>query len=578
MARLTAVLLVSTLLSTLGCGPKRVGLEAASEGVHDRQLARLLEEHWDAQMSDSPVWASSLGDHRFSDQLGDSSPERRARLAAEREQWLRRALAISPEHPSDLDTLGLFVADLENQQRRVVCRMDEWALSARDNPLNFLHYVTEVGLVHARSVGTRADLIARYRAFPRYIEDRIGALRAGLEDGYVANRTSLALVVTMLEREVESESAPDSLAGEPELAESWRDVVRPALGRFLTFVRDELLPKGRGDDAPGLTGLPNGDACYRALVRQYTTLETSAEDLHRIGMRELEGIHAEFRQVGDAALGISAVGELFERLRSDRSLYFDSAEAVEEAARTALERAQDVVPSVFEQLPKTRCDVRPIPAFEAPYTTIAYYRQPDPTGARPGTYYVNTYAPETRPRFEAEVLAFHEAVPGHHLQIARSQELPAMPLFRRHLQLTVFVEGWALYTERLSDELGLYSSELDRLGMLSFDAWRASRLVVDTGLHHLGWSREEAERFLENNTPLSRDNIRNEVDRYINTPGQALAYKTGQLALLALRKDAEEALGDQFDLGQFHEVVLGAGTLPLPMLEAKVEQWLRSAR
>ena len=232
------------------------------------------------------------------------------------------------------------------------------------------------------------------------------------------------------------------------------------------------------------------------------------------------------------------------------------------------------MPGYFGRLPQAECVIRRVPDHEAPFTTIAYYQPANPDGSKPGEYFVNTYAPQTRPRHEAEVLAYHESIPGHHLQIAISQELPELPAFRRYDGQTAFVEGWALYTERLADEMGLYTSDLDRLGMLSFDAWRASRLVVDTGVHHLGWSREQAEAFLIENTPLAENNIVNEVDRYISWPGQALAYKTGQLHIRKLRGQAEAALGDDFSLSAFHDVVLGSGAIPLPLVEQHVRAFI----
>jgi len=218
--------------------------------------------------------------------------------------------------------------------------------------------------------------------------------------------------------------------------------------------------------------------------------------------------------------------------------------------------------------------VLPIPDYEAPYTTIAYYRPGSAEADRIGAYFINTYAPETRPRFEAEVLAYHEAIPGHHLQIAIAQEIEELPAFRKHGGWTAFVEGWALYTERLSEEMGLYTGDLDRMGVLSFDAWRASRLVVDTGMHAKGWSRTQAESFLMENTPLAENNVRNEIDRYITWPGQALAYKTGQIHLLDLRAHAESELGDRFDLAGFHDAVLGGGAVPLKVLTERVNMWI----
>jgi uncharacterized protein (DUF885 family) len=236
------------------------------------------------------------------------------------------------------------------------------------------------------------------------------------------------------------------------------------------------------------------------------------------------------------------------------------------------------MPSLFGRLPKAPCVVKPIPESEAPYTTIAYYRQPVPDGSQPGEYRINTYEPQTRPRFEAEVLAYHESIPGHHLQVAISQELPDVPAFRRNLIANAFVEGWALYTERLADEVGLYSGELDRLGMLSFDTWRSSRLVVDTGIHAMGWTREQAVAFMLQNTALTEANIRNEVDRYISWPGQALGYKLGQREFLRLRARAKELLGERFMLAEFHDQLLRDGAVPLPILSRQLEAWLAEVK
>ena len=259
-------------------------------------------------------------------------------------------------------------------------------------------------------------------------------------------------------------------------------------------------------------------------------------------------------------------------------MHFRDAGEVEAKAREALARATAAIPSAFGLRPDIGCEVVPIPEHEAPFSTIAYYRQPAADRSRPGRYYVNTYAPTTRTRYEAEALAFHESVPGHHLQIAISQAIRGLPLVRRHGGSTAFVEGWALYTERLCDELGLYSSDVDRLGMLSFDAWRASRLVVDTGIHALGWSRRRAIEYMTENTLLAPNNIENEVDRYIGTPGQALAYKTGQREILELRARARAALGERFDLKSFHDRVLGNGAVTLAILREEIDRWLAGTR
>jgi len=244
------------------------------------------------------------------------------------------------------------------------------------------------------------------------------------------------------------------------------------------------------------------------------------------------------------------------------------------AAEADLARAKAAIPRWFGRLPKADCVVHEIPATEAPYTTIAYYRQPHLDGSKPGEFMVNTYKPEVRPRYEMAALAAHESIPGHHLQIAIAQELGEMPLFRKVEGTTAFVEGWGLYAERLADQMGLYTSDLDRLGAASFDAWRAARLVVDTGLHDLGWTRAQAEAFMRAHTALTDENISNEVDRYLATPAQALAYKVGQLKILELRARAEQALGDRFDIRGFHDAVLGGGAVTLPVLEAQVQAWI----
>ena len=261
-------------------------------------------------------------------------------------------------------------------------------------------------------------------------------------------------------------------------------------------------------------------------------------------------------------------------LREDPALHFTTREEIEATARAALERANAAIGDWFGRLPKAPCEVVVMAAHEEKHSTIAYYRDPAADGSRPGQYYLNTYAPETRPRYEAETLAFHESVPGHHLQLAIMQEVAELPAFRRYNGSTAYIEGWGLYTERLAEEMGLLSTEIDRFGVLSFDAWRASRLVVDTGMHALGWTRQQAIDFMVEHTALGENNIANEVDRYISYAGQALAYKLGQLELLRLRSEARERQGDRFDIKRFHDVVLEQGALPLPILRAVVERTL----
>jgi len=294
-------------------------------------------------------------------------------------------------------------------------------------------------------------------------------------------------------------------------------------------------------------------------------------------LEELARIHAEMARIGKEAFGAATLPDLRRKLRGDSSAFFRTRGDVEAAARKALDRAQAAEPRFLRRLPRTPCVVKRIEEFEEKDAPIAYYRSAAVDGSRPAAYYVNTYKPETRARYEVEALAFHESVPGHHIQIAIAQELTGLPEFRKHIGVTAFMEGWGLYAEGLADELGLYKGARERLGRLNFDAWRATRLVVDTGMHAMGWSRSKAITFFEENAILAKDNIVNEVDRYIAWPGQALAYKIGEREIRRLRADAEKKLGSKFDVKAFHDMVLSGGAVSLPVLREQVDGWIADA-
>ncbi|MEO1337543.1 MAG: DUF885 domain-containing protein, partial [Myxococcota bacterium] len=352
--------------------------------------------------------------------------------------------------------------------------------------------------------------------------------------------------------------------------------VKPSLERYRHFIKNRILPNARSDEQPGLASLPFASACYQARVRAFTTLPKNADEVHGVGLAEIERINGEMKTLGFKLFRTRKLPTILKRLRTDPALYFKSADDIQSKAKAALDKAKAKMIDVFNILPKAECVVSKIPDYEAPFTTIAYYRQPGPTGARPGQFFINVYEPQTRPKYEMEALAFHEAIPGHHLQIAIAQERAALPAFRRHMGMTAFVEGWALYTEQLADEMGMYSGDIDRMGMLSYEAWRAARLVVDTGLHAMGWSRDRAKRFMLEHTALTPNNIDNEVDRYISWPGQALAYKTGQMEIWRLRRAAEASLGDRFSIKGFHDAVLSQGAVSLPVLRQQVDAWVKA--
>jgi uncharacterized protein (DUF885 family) len=564
----------------------------AAAGVSSAPLQELLWDHWETRMRWYPVWATRLGDHRYDDRLEDRSvdayTDRRDRIREE--LATAEALDVASMTAEDRLTLRLFIEDHRHAVAGSVCRFEEWRVSARGNPLVEIGYLPEIQPFSTRDEA--AALLARYRAIPGWVDSWIDTRRVGLTAGRVANAESVRRALEQVRTELGKPSAewslskptqppegdvPDPIAAERKQAADLVDgEIRAAFERWATFLEREVSPAARPADAVGMNALPGGEACYAALVRKYTTLERTPDELHRIGLEELTRIHEEFRVLGARVLGVSEPAEVFARLRDDPALRFRTSEEVEAKAVASVARAVEAQNRMLTAPPAAECVVRRVPDYEAPFTTIAYYRRPAPDGSKPGEYFVNVHAPETRPRFEAEVLAFHEGIPGHHLQIAVAQGLTALPAFRRNTGATAFVEGWGLYSERMADELGLYSGDLDRLGMLSFDAWRASRLVVDTGIHTRGWTRSRARKFLETNTPLALNNIDNEVDRYITTPGQALAYKTGQLEIRRLRAMAEQRLGEAFDLRRFHDAVLENGAVPLPVLAERIEAWLVS--
>jgi uncharacterized protein (DUF885 family) len=597
-------ILIAAALVIAACGgspraPQKMNVDSRSPlaaeavaGVTDARLRDLLADHWEWLMCWAPTLATRLGDHRYDDQLPKRSKQLIAQYERERAGLLERARAIDPAGlgATDRVTLALFEGDLAADTATDVCRIEQWSVSIHNNPYAFLADVVELHTV--QTVEDGRNLIARLRQGPVLIADTMANLREGVASRRVAAAEAVRRTVAQLDAELAKPTAtwsmnlpgrearpgwPDDEAARftAELAAAVDDL-RPSLVAFRDFLRDEVLPVARTGKDEGIGALADGDACYRARILGHLGFARTPAELHQLGQDEIARIDRELAVLGKKVLGTADLAATIHRLRTDKALYFDTPEALLAAAQDALDRARAAIPQYFGVLPRADCVIAVIPEHEAPYTTIAYYDAPHHDGSKPGEYFVNTYRPETRPRFELEALSWHEAIPGHHLQIAIAQELGDVPSFRKHGGSTAYVEGWALYTERLAEEMGLYSSDLDRIGMLSYDSWRASRLVVDTGLHAMGWTRAEAEAYMLEHTALTPENISNEVDRYIGWPGQALAYKVGQLEIIALRKESEAALGARFDIKKFHDVVLSQGAVTLPVLRAQVETWIES--
>ena len=557
----------------------------AVAGITDPALAKIVGDHWEYMMWWAPTYATTLGDHRYDDRMARRDAASRAEARDERDRLIARLVALDPSSldPTDRDTYHLLRGQLEASRGGDVCRFDEWSVDPYTaSPLAELSYLVESHVVN--NADDARNVLARLAQGATLIDDTIANLRLGLADGLVAAQGKVVRAIAQLDeelakpRETWSLVTPAWAAQYPDLAHELREVVdatiAPALARLRDYYRDDVLVHARVD-FEGLYGLPDADTYYRAAILIHVGLALAPKDLHALGLAEIARTDRELAELGRRVLGTSDLASTIAKLRGDPELYFATRDQILDAAQTALDRAKAAIPRFFSVLPKTDCIMRETPAYEAPYSTVAYYRQPHYDGSKPGEYFVNTYKPETRARFEMEALTWHESIPGHHLQIAIAQELGALPAFRKLDGSTSYVEGWALYTERLADEMGLYTSDMDRLGKLSFDAWRASRLVVDTGIHSLGWSRANAEAFMREHTALTEINISNEVDRYIGWPGQALAYKVGQIEIVRLRALAEKQLGAKFDLMGFHEVVLGAGAVTLPVLANRVQAWIQ---
>jgi uncharacterized protein (DUF885 family) len=564
-------------------------LPAGADATAD--LRRLVNDYWESGLAASPRMATSVGVRRYDALLEDNSPagerKERARLTA----VVERARQIDPAALSKADRMNraALIEIVESDLLQMECGFDDWVVDPLRGPQVWIFNLPDITTIETPKEG--ANFVARCTAFQGWMNRHIENLDRGRKAGRVASedaiRKSIEALDAQLAQTVESwavmaparEARPawsdrDRQKFERDLGVAVDKRVRPALEKYRAFLSDELRPVARPQEKAGLASLPGGVECYRKMIRVQTSLDLTPEALHQTGLEHVAKFRSDLSELGARVFGTKDVAEIQKRLREDRSMHFATAEEVEAKAQEALDRARAAIPVWFGILPKAPCEVKVIGMHEAPNSTIAYYRRPTIDGSRPGYYMINTYQPETRPRYEAEALAFHESIPGHHLQIAIAQELPGLPAFRKAQGVTAFVEGWGLYSERLADDMGIYSSDIDRLGMLSFDAWRACRLVVDTGMHAMGWSRQQAIDYMIENSVLAENNIVNEVDRYLTWPGQALAYKVGQIEILKLRADARKRLGERFDIRAFHDAVLGNGAVSLPMLRDQVEAWV----
>jgi uncharacterized protein (DUF885 family) len=557
----------------------------------NEQISKLADRYWDRVMEANPLWASLLGDHRFDTEVEDLSRDAEDALTDDLEAILAEASAFDPASldKDDRITRHVLLFEAGSQADALRSHMSEFLV----DPMLGVHMDIIQGVSQLRA-GTKeqADaFIVKASKTGRLFDQALDRHREGVGNGRTPPRVAIEKVLKQVDAYVAAPldadafmqiSLPDEMsAGDAdqwrvEMIEQVREVIRPAFSRYREGVAADILPHARPPEKSGVCWLPDGEEIYQRAVRRYTSLDLDPRDVHQIGLDEIASIEDEYRALGEPVLGTADVQEIYERLRNDPALRFGTADEVHQAAESALARAREAIPQWFGRLPETPCMVQPIPDIGAADATLAYYFPPAEDGSRPGIFFINLTEPTTRTRFESEALAFHESIPGHHLQIAIAQELDGVPAFRRNGLVTVYTEGWGLYTERLSDEMGLYSGDLERMGILSFDSWRAGRLVVDTGLHALGWSRQQAIDYLMANSPQAPNNIANEVDRYIGYVGQALAYKIGQRELFRLRSEAQQAMGSRFDIKGYHDTVLENGPVPLELLGQLVSEWVAS--
>jgi uncharacterized protein (DUF885 family) len=557
-----------------------------------KRLHAFFAEEWERGLRENPESASFEGDLRYNDRWSDNSLEAiAASEAADRDALARLKRfdrsKLDADEQLNYDT---FLWLLENAVQRQ--RFREYL-----QPIGHQGGVQNAdGIVEAlafNQVRDYRDWLSRMRALPAVIDQTIALMREGVKAGNVPPRVLMQRVPAQIAGQIVDDPTASPFyrpfarfaADVPEseraaLQAEARDVIAtrivPAYRKLQTYFNETYLPKARTGIAA--SDLPDGKAYYDFLASNYTTTALSAEEIHAIGLKEVARIRAEMEKIKTEVGFQGSLDDFFAHLRSDPKFFHTSPEALLEAYRAISKRIDPELVKVFRIIPRQPYGVRPIPDNIAPDTTTAYYQQGASDGSRAGFYYVNLYKPEVRPTWEMMPLSLHEAVPGHHFQFARGLELPGAPMFRRTAYFVAYSEGWGLYAEQLGYEMGLYDDPYDRMGQLAYEMWRAVRLVVDTGMHAKGWSREQAIAYFKGNAPKTDQDIVNEIDRYIGWPGQALAYKIGQIRISGLRSRAEQALGPKFDLRDFNDAVIETGSVPLETLERHIDAWIAARR
>ena len=555
-------------------------------------LKTLLDQQWDFEMRSSPEAATAYGDYRFNDRLSDFSPEFFAGQLRQQQEFLTQFEALPESGLSEQERLdrqlmiGRLREDIEGAEFK------PWEMPIDQFNGIHLEYGGMPAITPFQTVKDYENYLARLHQLPRVFDQVMANARQGMRDRLMPPKILLVQVVPQahvvadnltesnpfaqpVSKFPEGISSADQDRLRKEILAAVRNEVVPAYAKLADFVQKEYAPNGRAE--PGVWALPDGEARYRYNIRRLTTTDMTPDQIHQLGLQQVAEIEGEMEAVAHQ-LGFKDVASLNGHIRSDRSLYASSSQQVLGLYQKYADQMYARLPELFGTLPKNKLIVVPMEAFREKAGVPADYSSGSPRTGRPGRINVNMYDPERRLTLNIEAIAYHEGVPGHHLQISIGQEIPSLPPFRQHAEYTAFVEGWALYAERLGKEVGFYQDPYSNYGRLGNEMWRAVRLVVDTGVHSKHWSRQQMVDYFHRYTAMDEPNIQTEVDRYIAWPGQALAYKLGQLRILEMRDRAKKELGPAFDLRAFHDEVLGASALPLDVFEQRMTQWIAARK
>ncbi len=557
-----------------------------------KELNELFHEYWDANLENSPEFASTIGDSRFNDKISDVSVKAFNNWLATEQIFLMRLAAIDPTGLTDQEKTSrdLLLRDLAQDQE--AAEFKEWEMPVSQMGGIYSDYPQLVAQLNFATVKDYDDWIARLHAIPKAFEQTTTNMSIGMDDHREPPKSLLEKALDQV-KELANQKPEDSPLAMPlkkfpasiaapeqerikaEMLRALSREVLPAYQRFARFLEVTYIPAGRDD--PGIWALPDGAKYYQFLIRRTTTTDLTADQIHQVGLDEVKKDEAEMLAIAQK-LGFQDLKTFQASLKDNPRMHPTSGEALLDAYRKDLAPMQAKLPQLFGRLPKAPFEVAAVPAYREKTAPAAYYEPGTPDGSRPGRLRINTYNATQRNLYDAESIAYHEGIPGHHLQISIAQELEGFPQFRKFEFYTAYAEGWGLYAERLGKDVGFYQDPYSDYGRLEGDIWRAIRLVVDTGVHSKHWTRDQMVQFFHDHSGIDETNVQAETDRYIAWPSQALAYKVGQLKLLELRDRAKKALGDKFDIRGFHDQVLDSGGLPLDVLSARIDAWIASQK